>query len=153
MIIVSAYSCLCPNPLEPGVKSRMKMKLEQRYAPTTSDWSAISLPNKLHLILEIWQYIGIVLGTPDSRQPAYIIMMVVDATATTSHAYKNCYIMDYTEPNTWVGSTIINIYTQYNGVTWVSGRLKSPATRLCAQHLLHTYEGKHQSSLLLSLAC
>ena len=36
-----------PNLMKPGVKSKMKMQLEQRRigdAPTTSEWSTISLP-------------------------------------------------------------------------------------------------------------
>ena len=41
-----------PNPLKPGVKSRMKM-----YIWTTSEWSTIWLPIKVHLILGILLYI------------------------------------------------------------------------------------------------
>ena len=41
-----------PSPLKPGVKSS-----NDRYAPTTSQWSTILLPNKKHLILESWRYI------------------------------------------------------------------------------------------------
>ena len=53
-----------PNPLKPGVETRMKMWLEQRRqemlqlgdAPTTSEWSTSLLATKVHLILEIWRY-------------------------------------------------------------------------------------------------
>ena len=46
------------NTLKPGVKSGMKMWLEQRWrAPTTSEWPIILLPTKMWLILEVWQYV------------------------------------------------------------------------------------------------
>ena len=43
-----------PNPLKSGVKSRMKMYLEQRL--TTSEWSTILLPFRVWLILEVLRY-------------------------------------------------------------------------------------------------
>ena len=48
-----------PNPFKLIVKLRMKMWLEQhRHDPTTSEWSTILLPTKVHLILEVWQYLS-----------------------------------------------------------------------------------------------
>ena len=48
-----------PHLLKPGVKSRMKMWLEQRTgdAPTTSECSTISLATKVWLILEVWGFV------------------------------------------------------------------------------------------------
>ena len=54
-----------PNPLKPGVKSRMKMSFGA--APTDnvqtkSEWSTILLPTTVSLILEVWWYIYIERG-------------------------------------------------------------------------------------------
>ena len=38
-----------PNPLKPGIKSRMNMQLEQRDTPTTYEWLTILLPVKVRL--------------------------------------------------------------------------------------------------------
>ena len=46
-----------PNPLKPGVKSRMKdvvWAAPTADAPNTSEWSTLLLPIKVRLILETW---------------------------------------------------------------------------------------------------
>ena len=50
-----------PNPLQPGVKSRIKMynvvgAAPVGAAPTTSEWSTILLPTKVLLTIEVLWY-------------------------------------------------------------------------------------------------
>ena len=62
-----------PNPIKTGVRSRMKMKLEQR----RSEGSTILLPTKVRLILEYWRYL--------QWMPKYLIFL----RAFCAHVYTN----------------------------------------------------------------
>ena len=46
-----------PNPLKLGFKNEDVVgAVSAGDAPTASEWSAILLPSKVQLILEVWQY-------------------------------------------------------------------------------------------------
>ena len=59
MLLVSSCSCLCQS-----IEAKCLVENEDVVggaltgdAPTTSEWSTILLPNKMLLILDVWQYI------------------------------------------------------------------------------------------------
>ena len=58
MFLVLSCSCLCPIHWSQMLSQEWRCNWSRTTGdtPTTSVWSAISLPNKVHLTLEVWWY-------------------------------------------------------------------------------------------------
>ena len=57
MFLVSSCSCLCPIHWSQVENKDVVGAAPTGDAPTASEWSTISLPTKVLLILEVWRYI------------------------------------------------------------------------------------------------